>query len=77
MVWVGETKGVYRVLVKEPEGPVETTMCRQECNITVDLQEIRWRRETDWSASGQGQVTSFCETCNEPRDSINCGKFLD
>jgi hypothetical protein len=74
---VGDKRGAYRVLERKPEEPLKTPMCKQECNRTVDLQEIRWRRETDWSASGQRQVTGFCKTCNEPSNSIKCGKFLD
>jgi len=77
MVCVGEKKVAYRVLVRKPEEPLKTPMCKHESNVTVDLQEIRWSRETDWSASGRGQVTGFCETCNELSDSINCGKFLN
>jgi hypothetical protein len=39
---VGERRGIYRVLVGEPEEkrPPGTARCRWEDNITVDLQEV-------------------------------------
>jgi len=37
-------KGVYRVLVKRPEGkrPLGRPRCRGEANIKMDLQETGW-----------------------------------
>jgi hypothetical protein len=37
MVCVEETRCAYRILVNKPEEPFKTAMCKQECNITVDL----------------------------------------
>ena len=39
---MGETRGVYRVLVGEPEGnrPLGRPSCRWEDNIKMDLQEV-------------------------------------
>jgi len=39
----GERRGVYRVLVGEPEGkrPLGRPRCRWEGNIKMDLQEVR------------------------------------
>jgi hypothetical protein len=38
----GEERGVYRVLVRKPEGkrPLGKTRCRWEVNIRMDLQEV-------------------------------------
>jgi hypothetical protein len=38
----GEGRGLYRVLMGEPEGkiPLGRTGCRMEDNIKVDLQEL-------------------------------------
>jgi len=80
MVCVGEKRGAHRVLVRKPEGKNYSEHLCVERSIILrkaDLQEIGRSRETDWSASGQGQVTGFCENCNEPSNSINYGKFLD
>jgi hypothetical protein len=37
-----ERRGIYRVLVGEPEGkrPLGRPRCRQEDSITIDLQEV-------------------------------------
>ena len=51
---VGEKRGAYGILERKPEEPLKTPMCKEECSRIVNLQEIRWRRETDWSVSGQG-----------------------
>jgi hypothetical protein len=39
---MGERRGIYRVLVGEPEGnrPLGRTKCRLENNIKMDLQEV-------------------------------------
>ena len=41
MVCMGEGRGVYRVLVRKPEGkrPVGRPRCRWEDNIKMDLQK--------------------------------------
>jgi hypothetical protein len=42
VAWLGEERGVYRVLVGKPEGkrPVGRPGCRGEDNIRMDLQEV-------------------------------------
>jgi hypothetical protein len=42
VAWMGEGRGVYRVLVEKPEGkrPLGRPRCRWEDNIKMDLQEI-------------------------------------
>jgi hypothetical protein len=39
---MGEERGVYRVLVRKPEGkrPLGRPRCRWEDNIRMDLQEV-------------------------------------
>jgi hypothetical protein len=46
---MGESRGVYRVLLGKPEGkrPLGKPRCRWEDNIEMDLQEMRWRG-MDW-----------------------------
>jgi hypothetical protein len=40
--WMGEGKGVYRVLMGKPKGkrPLASPRCRWEDNIKMDLQEV-------------------------------------
>jgi hypothetical protein len=44
VAWLGEGRGVYRVLVGKPEGktPLERPRRRWEDNIKADLQEVGW-----------------------------------
>jgi hypothetical protein len=46
---MGESRGVYRVLLGKPEEkrPLGKPRCRQEDNIEMVLQEVRWRG-MDW-----------------------------
>ena len=39
---MGKSRGLYRVLVRKPEGkrPLERPRCRWEVNIKMDLQEV-------------------------------------
>jgi hypothetical protein len=39
---LGESRGIYRVLVRKPKGkkPLERLRCKWEDNINVDLQEV-------------------------------------
>jgi len=39
-----ERRGVYRVLVGKPEEkrPLETSRCRWEDNVKMDLQKVGW-----------------------------------
>ena len=66
-VW-GERRGVYRVLVGEPEGktPLERPRRGWEDNIKMDLQEVGCGG-TDWfrAGTGQEQVADTCECGNE------------
>jgi hypothetical protein len=42
VAYVGEERGMYRVLVGKPEGkkPLERPRCRWEYNIKMDLQKV-------------------------------------
>jgi hypothetical protein len=42
VAWKGEGRGVYRVLVRKPEGkrPLGRPRCRWEDNIKMDLHEV-------------------------------------
>ena len=66
---MGESKGLYRVLVGKPEGkrPLGRPRRRWEDNIKMDLQEV----------GCGGQVAGNFERGNEPSGSIKCGEFLD
>ena len=48
-----------------------------ENNIRINLQEFGVGVWTGSSWLRIGQVVCTCDCCNEPSDSINCGKFLD
>ena len=51
---MGEMRGVYRVLVRQPEGrrPLGRPRCKWEDNIKMDLQEVRWE-DMDWTDLAQ------------------------
>ena len=46
---MGESRGVYRVLVGklERKGPLGTPRLRWEYNIKMDLEEVEWAHELD------------------------------
>jgi hypothetical protein len=46
---MGERKGVYRVLVRKPEGKTSLGRSRLRCdnNIKMELHVVRWRLELD------------------------------
>jgi hypothetical protein len=64
---MGERRGVYSVLVGEPEGkrPLGRPWLRWEDNIKMDLQEV-----------GCG-VAGICEYGNELSCSIKFGEFFE
>ena len=51
---MGEERGVYRVLVRKPEGkrPLWRTRRRWVDNIRLDLQEVRCVYGLDWAGPG-------------------------
>jgi len=55
---MGERRGVYRVLVGQPEGnrPLGRPRCKSEDNIKVDLQDVGWGAWTGsiWLRIGTG-----------------------
>jgi hypothetical protein len=48
-----------------------------ENNIKMDLSEIDWWREVDWSGSERGQVVCSCIRDGELLVFIKCVKFVD
>jgi hypothetical protein len=74
-----DRKGVYRVLVGEPEGKRTLGMARLrlEDNINTYLQEVGCGG-MDWIdlAQDKDKVTGTCERDNKPSCSIKCGEFL-
>jgi hypothetical protein len=50
----GEGRGVYRILVRKPEGkrPLRRPRCRLADNINMDLQEVGWGG-MDWTELAQ------------------------
>lgn len=65
MRWVGRPEGKRALRISR---------CRQEDNIEMDLQEVRWGHRPEWSGLGRGQV--LCECGNKPSGSMNCREFL-
>jgi hypothetical protein len=53
---MGESRGVYRVLLGKPEGkrPLGRPRCRWEDNINMDLQEVVCE-SIDWIELAQGR----------------------
>jgi len=76
---MGETRGIYRILVGKPvaKRPLGRPRHRWENNIKMDLQEVGWGYGLDQAGSGQGQVVETCECGNEPLGSIKYWEFLD
>jgi len=78
---MGESRGVYRVLVGKPKGkrPLGRPRCRRENNIKMDESSGSgmWGHGLDRDGSGQGQLAGTCECGNELLGSIKCGEFLD
>jgi hypothetical protein len=78
---MGEERGVYKVLVGEPEGkrPLERPRHRWEDDNRMDLQEVGCGGWTglDWAGLGYRQVVSNCECGNEPLGSLKRREFLD
>jgi hypothetical protein len=75
---MGESRGVNRFLVRNPEGkrPLGKPRRRWDENIKMDLQEVRCGG-LDLCGSGTGQVVGNCESGNVLPGSIKCGEFLD
>jgi len=58
-ITMGERRGVYRVLVRKPEGkrPLVRPWCRWEDNIKLELQKVGWGGEWTgliWIRQGTG-----------------------
>jgi len=64
--YLGESRGLYRVLVRKPEGkrPLGRSRRRWEDNIRVDLQEVGCE-SMDWI-----DVAGICKCGNEPSGSM-------
>ena len=85
MKWVGhvarmgESRGVYKDLVWEPEGqrPVRTPRHRWEHNIKMDLQEAGYE-DMDWSnvAQDRDRWWAIVNVIMNLRGSIKFGEFL-
>ena len=78
---MGEERGVYRVLVGQPDGKrsLGRPWRRWVDNIRMDLQEVGCGY-TDWIGLAQDRDrwrADACECGNEPSGSVKCGEFLD
>jgi hypothetical protein len=75
---MGESRGVYRVLVGKTEGKRSLGRSRRrwEDNIKVDLEVGCEGMGWIHLAQDKGQVEGTCECGNEPSGSIKCGEFL-
>ena len=76
---MGERRGVYRVLVRKPEGkrPLGRPKRSWKDNIKMDLQEMGCEVGTGSSWLSIGTGGGHCECGNEPSGSMKCGEFLD
>jgi hypothetical protein len=74
----GGEERCMQVLVGTPEGrrPLGRSRNRWECNIKMDLREVRLRG-IDWIGLAQGHVAGCCELGNEPSGSIKCREFIE
>jgi hypothetical protein len=77
VVFKGEGRGVYRVLVGKPEGrrPLGRPRHRWEDNIKMDLREVECGG-MDWIEVAQDR-DRWRALVNEPSGSIKCGEFID
>ena len=76
---MSEERGVYKVLVVQPEGKrtLERPKRRWVDNIRMDLQEVGCGY-VDWIGLAQDrQVADTCECGTEPSGSVKCREFLD
>jgi len=66
VAFVGERRGVYRVLVAKPERKISLGRPRHrwECNIKMDLQEVRWGSWTGLILFRRGTVGATCKCGN-------------
>jgi hypothetical protein len=65
--------------VEKPERnrPLGRSMREWEDNINMDLKEVGWRHELDWSDSAKRQLAGSCKYGNEHSGFIKYGEFLD
>jgi hypothetical protein len=75
-----ERRGVYKVLVRKPEGkrPLGRPRHRWEDNIKMDIQEMGCGG-MGWIGVAQNRDSwrALNECCNEHSGSIKCGELLD
>jgi hypothetical protein len=75
-----EGRGVYRVLVRKPDGkrPLKRPRRRRKDNIKMDLQEVGYRSR-DWIelAQDMDRWRAICDCGNKPSGFIKCGEFHD
>jgi hypothetical protein len=76
---VGESRGVYSVLVGKPEvtRPLGRPRCRWEDNIKMDLQDVRCGALPGLIWLRTGTDGGHMKYSNEPSGSIKCREFLD
>jgi hypothetical protein len=76
---MGERRGVYSVLVGNPQEKSHLGDPGVDGRIILRWIFKKWAVEEllDRAGSGQGQVAGTCECSNEPSGSIKCGEFLD
>ena len=76
---MGESRGVYRILVGEPEvkRPLGRPRCRWEGNIKMDLQEVGcgYMDGSSWLRIGTGGGALVNAVMNL-QGSTKCGDFL-
>ena len=77
---MGERRGVYRILVGNPEGKRQLGRSRRRCedNNKMDLQKVEFG-VMDWMelAKERDRWWALVNAANEPSGYIKCGEFLD
>jgi hypothetical protein len=77
---IGERRGIYRVLVRKPEGkrPLGRPKFRWEDNIKMSLYEVGWGRGMDLIDLGQDRmVAASCTRDKDPSGSVKFEELLD
>jgi hypothetical protein len=75
---MGETRNVYKILVRIPEGkrPLGRRRSIWEDNVKIYIKQIGRGEGADWIHPGQ-QRGLWWELHNEPSGSMKGGKFID
>ena len=74
---MGERRGIYRVLVKKPEGKRPLGKPRSKWEEDISSGSETWGYGVNRAGSEYGHVVGPCDYGNEPWGSTQCEEFLD